>query len=97
MAWKGDTIISFCLGESTRKVNLSKQTANKLQVARQTASYKMWHGLATGPEKQLIDKLREGLFSFNIDEVQTFIKCFHRWYPTFVLQKTKLLLNTLVH
>ena len=28
----------------------------------------MWHGLAKGLEKQLIDKLREGFFSFNIDE-----------------------------
>ena len=45
------------------------KAAKKLQVARQTASYKMWHGLATGLEKQLIDKLREGFFSYNIDEV----------------------------
>ena len=44
------------------------KAANKLQVARQTASYKMRHGLAKGLEKQLIDKLREGFFSFNIDE-----------------------------
>ena len=28
----------------------------------------MQHGLAKGLEKQLIDKLREGFFSFNIDE-----------------------------
>ena len=33
----------------------------------QTASFKMWHGLAKGLEKQLIDKLR-GFFNFNIDE-----------------------------
>ena len=28
----------------------------------------MPHGIATGLEKQLIDKLREGFFSFNINE-----------------------------
>ena len=44
------------------------EAAKKLQVARQTASYKMRHGLAKGLEKQLIKKLREGFFSFNIDE-----------------------------
>ena len=44
------------------------EAAKKLQVARQTASYKMRHGLAKGLEKQLIDKLRKGFFSFNIDE-----------------------------
>ena len=44
------------------------EAAKKLQVARQTASYKMRHGLAKGLEKQLINKLREGFFSFNIDE-----------------------------
>ena len=49
--------------------------ANKLQVARQTASHKMgwkragkWAGLAKGLEKLLIGKLREGFFSFNLDE-----------------------------
>ena len=26
MTWKGDPIISFCVGESMRKVNLCKQT-----------------------------------------------------------------------
>ena len=26
MTWKGDPIISFCVGESIRKVNLCKQT-----------------------------------------------------------------------
>ena len=26
MTWKGDPIISFCVGESNRKVNLRKQT-----------------------------------------------------------------------
>ena len=41
---------------------------NKLQVARTTASYKMRNGLARGLEKQLVDKLKEGFFSFNIDE-----------------------------
>ena len=44
------------------------KAANKLQVARQITSYKMWHGLAKGLEKQLIDKLKEGFFSFNIDD-----------------------------
>ena len=28
MTWKGDPIISFCVGESIRKVNLRKQTHN---------------------------------------------------------------------
>ena len=28
MTWKGDTIISFCVGESIRKINLRKQTHN---------------------------------------------------------------------
>ena len=45
------------------------KAANKLQGARQTALYRMQHRLAKGLEKQLIGKLREGFFSFNIDEV----------------------------
>ena len=28
MTWTGDLIISFCVGESIRKVNLHKQTHN---------------------------------------------------------------------
>ena len=28
MTWKADPIISFCVGESIRKVNLRKQTHN---------------------------------------------------------------------
>ena len=28
MTWKGDPIISFCVGESIGKVNLRKQTCN---------------------------------------------------------------------
>ena len=44
------------------------KAANKLQVAKQTASHKMRHGLAKGLEKQLIGKLREGFFSFNLDD-----------------------------
>ena len=28
MTWKRDTIISFCVGESIRKINLRKQTHN---------------------------------------------------------------------
>ena len=28
MTWKGDPIISFCVGESIGKVNLRKQTRN---------------------------------------------------------------------
>ena len=28
MTWKGDPIISFCVGESIRKVNLRNQTHN---------------------------------------------------------------------
>ena len=53
------------------------KAANKLQVSRQTASYKMRHSLAKGLDKQLIEKLREGFFSFNIDEATSsnLIKC----------------------
>ena len=54
--------------ELAKEMMSDPKAANKLQVARQTASYKMRHGLAKGLEKQLIDKLREGFFSFNIDE-----------------------------
>ena len=28
MTWKGDPIVSFCVGESIRKANLHKQTHN---------------------------------------------------------------------
>ena len=54
--------------ESAKEMMRDPKATNKLQVAKQTASYKMQHGLAKGLEKQLIDKLREGFFSFNIDE-----------------------------
>ena len=53
------------------------KAANKLQVARQIASFKMQHGLAKWMEKQLIDKLRERFFGFNIDEATSsnLLKC----------------------
>ena len=54
--------------ELAKEMMCDPKAANKLQVARQTTSYKIRHGLAKGLEKQLIDKLREGFFSFNIDE-----------------------------
>ena len=54
--------------EVVKEMMRDPKTANKLQAARQTTLYKMRHGLAKGLEKQLIDKLREGFFSFNIDE-----------------------------
>ena len=44
--------------ELAKKMMRNPKAANKLQVARQTALYKMWHGFAKGLEKQLIDKLR---------------------------------------
>ena len=28
MTWKGDPIVSFCVGESIKKVNLRKKTRN---------------------------------------------------------------------
>ena len=60
---------------SDRKTHMT--AANKLQAAKQTASYKIQHGLAKGLEKRLTDKLREG-FSVLISmkpQVRTFIKC----------------------
>ena len=54
--------------ELAKEMMCDPKAANKLQVARQTASYKMSHGLAKGLKKQLIDKLREGFFNFNVDE-----------------------------
>ena len=54
--------------ELAEEMMSNPEAAKKLQVARQIASYKMRHGLAKGQEKQLINKLREGFFSFNIDE-----------------------------
>ena len=54
--------------ELAKEMMRDPKTANKLQAARQTTLYKMRHGLTKGLEKQLIDKLREGFFSFNIDE-----------------------------
>ena len=63
--------------ELAKEMMHDPKAANKLQVARQTTSYKMWHGLAKGLEKQLIGKVREG-FSVLISmkpQVQTFIKC----------------------
>ena len=44
--------------ELAKEMMHGPKAANKLQVARQTALYKMWHGFAKGLEKQLIDKLR---------------------------------------
>ena len=54
--------------ELAKEMMHNPKAANKLQVARQTTSYKMWHGLTKWLEKQLIDKLRERFCSFNIDE-----------------------------
>ena len=54
--------------ELAKEMMHGPKAANKLQVARQTALYKMQHGLAKGLEKQLIDKLRKRFFSFNINE-----------------------------
>ena len=54
--------------ELAEEMMSNPEAAKKLQVARQIASYKMRHGLAKGQEKQLINKLREGFFSFNIYE-----------------------------
>ena len=39
--------------ELVKKMMLDPKAANKLQVARQTASYKMQHGLAKGLEKKV--------------------------------------------
>ena len=44
------------------------KAANKLQVTRQTTVQTVAWFSQTGLEKQLIDKLREGFFSFNIHE-----------------------------
>ena len=54
--------------ELAKEMMHDPKTANKLQVARQTTSYKMQHGLAKGLEKHLIDKFRERFFSFNIND-----------------------------
>ena len=54
--------------ELAKEMMRNPKAANKLKVARQTASYKMWHGLAKGLQKQLKDKVREGFLSFIIDE-----------------------------
>ena len=54
--------------ELAKEMMRDPKAANKLQVARQTASYRMRHVLARGLEKQLIDKFREEFFGFNIDE-----------------------------
>ena len=56
------------IAEVAKEMMRDPKAANKLQVARQTTSYKMRHGLTKWLEKQLIDKLREWFFSFNIDE-----------------------------
>ena len=63
--------------ELAKEMMRDPKAANKLQVSRQTASYKMRHSLAKGLDKQLIEKLREGFFSFNIDEATSsnLIKC----------------------
>ena len=39
--------------ELVKEMMLDPKAANKLQVARQTASYKMQHGLAKGLEKKV--------------------------------------------
>ena len=57
--------------ELAKEMMCDPKAANKLQVARQTAWYKMQHGLAKGLEKQLTDILREGFFSFNFDEAKS--------------------------
>ena len=81
--------------ELAKEMMHDPKAANKLQVARQTALYKMQHSLAKGLEKQLIDKFRKRFFSFNINEATSLnLHKVHCWYPTFVLQKRKLLLNT---
>ena len=65
---------SFPFSSAQNIVELCKEiihdpkTVNKLQVARTAASYKMRNGLARGLGKQLVDKLKKGFFSFNIDE-----------------------------
>ena len=65
---------SFPFSSAKNMVELCKEmmrdpkTVNKLQVAQTTASYKVQNGLARGLEKHLVDKLKEGFFSFNIDE-----------------------------
>ena len=48
------------------------KAVNKLQVARTTASYT---NATRGLEKQLVDKLTEGFFSFNIDEATSATLC----------------------
>ena len=65
---------SFPFSSAKNMVELCKEmmrdskTVNKLQVAQTTALYKVQNGLARGLEKHLVDKLKEGFFSFNIDE-----------------------------
>ena len=54
--------------ELAKEMMHDPKIANKLQVAKQTKSYKMQHGLAKGLEKNLIDKFREEFFSFNIND-----------------------------
>ena len=56
------------LVELCKEMMHDSKAVNKLQVDRTTASYKMRNCLARGLEKQLVDKLKEGFFSFNIDE-----------------------------
>ena len=58
------------------------KAANKPQVVWQTASYKTRHGLAKGLEEQLIDKLREGFYSFNIDKATSLN--LHKWLTLLV-------------
>ena len=52
-------------------MNRDPKAGNKLEVARQTLSYKMRYGLAKGLGKQLIDKLNEGEFNLNINEIRS--------------------------
>ena len=68
--------------ELVKEMMRDPKAANKLQVARQTASYKTRHGLAKGLEEQLIDKLREGFNSFNIDKAASLN--LHKWLTLLV-------------
>ena len=65
------------IAEVAKEMMRDPKAANKLQVARRAESYKKLYGLAKGLEKQFIDKLREGFFSFNIDEATSsnLLKC----------------------
>ena len=65
--------------ELPKKMMRDPKTANKLPVERQTASYKMCDDLAKGREKQLIDKLKQGISVLISVKLQalTFTKCYY--------------------